>query len=130
MDDTQKMAYFMRSYPNKKEALEHYKNPSEYDQKMLRVLPRMQKHYEAHKNRTTIVKIDDDEARNLIYKVHGVGGKNANKVKETKPKNITENKKKDDNVVTVTCPATKMNGEICGCKVKMGMQFCGRHNPK
>lgn len=122
MDDTQKMTYFMRAYPNKKEAMEHFKKPSEYDIKMLRVLPKIYKHYETHKNRTSIVKIDDNEARDLIYKVHGIGNKNTNKVKETKSKKEAVPKKE-----TITCTATKMNGEICGCKVKPNMKFCGRH---
>ena len=126
MDDTQTMAYFMRSYPNKKEALEHFKNPSDYDNKMLTILPKIQKHYESHANRKTIVKIDDEEARALIYKVHGIGGKNSNKVKETKSKE--EKKTKVSTTTVITCPATKMNGEICGCKVKPNMDFCGRHS--
>lgn len=132
MDDTQKMAYFMRAYSDKKVAMEHFKNPSEYDQKMIRVLPKIYKHYETHTNRRTIMKIEDSEARELIYKVHGIGGRNANKVKEVKTKNPdAKEKKKEANLVkTITCPATKMDGEICGCKVKPNMNFCGRHCPK
>lgn len=29
-----------------------------------------------------------------------------------------------------TCPATKMDGKVCGAKLKDGKKYCGRHTPK
>ena len=123
-----RMNYFKRAYHTPKKINEHMKNPTEFDLKMLNILPKMYKMYETHNNRRSIISLNDEESRQLLMTTNG----KTPLAKEKEDSEIEKITKKVEKIkiTSVLCGATKMDGEICGCKVKLGSTFCGRHTPK
>ena len=88
------------------------------DERMINAIFNLRKNYASElEKRKTIKLIDQSEA--FVAPVI--------KKEEEKKKKPKEQK---ENVKVAICQATKMDGNPCTAKAKLGCVFCGRHLPK
>jgi hypothetical protein len=94
--------YMKRNYPFDFQKRIQNNDFTDFDLKMIKMLEKVHAKYDEElKNRRHVIIIDTIEPEPIIL--------------ETKK------------VETCYCTATKMNGEVCGAKIKSNGSFCGRH---
>lgn len=122
MDDDTKvhaMKYLTRMYgKHASEYVSNNKPMSDYDMKMIITIKKLRNSY----------KKCEKGVKTAILTRYEIDNLNATQdvpiTKTTKEKSVKEV------VVVKYCPAIKMNGQVCNCKIQNNGKFCGRHSKK
>lgn len=113
---TESEEYLLRTYPLNISKEKMVEGINDFDTQMILAINKMKEKYNEMNNRKCVKVLTEQE------------------FKELQSAHVHDNKKaKNDKKpvkCTAICKATKMNGEICTAKAKVGCEYCGRHIPK
>ena len=92
---------------------------NEYDMKMIHTIQKLKASYKKYDKcaKTEMLSRHEIDCMTVSYNQPVV------KKKTKQNKAVVETKVK-------ICPAIKMNGQVCNCKIKNGNMFCARHSKK
>tara|TARA_B100001094_G_C18186600_1_gene804187 strand:+ start:1528 stop:1872 length:345 start_codon:yes stop_codon:yes gene_type:complete len=105
--------YINRTYPG-------VENPklTDFDEKMVATIRRVKAKYAEHERSFTVL-VSREEGYRLQTKTTAILAQPVEKTQNSTPV-----------VQQLTCQAIKMDGCICGAKLKNGNEYCGRHTKK
>lgn len=122
MDDDTKvhaMKYLTRTYgKHVSEYVSNNKPVSDYDMKMIFTIQKLRNSYKKYEKSVKTAMLTRYEIDNL------------NATKNVPIVKMTKEKPSKEKPVMKYCPAIKMDGQVCNCKIQNNGNFCGRHLKK